>query len=126
MCKCTPNLRTPWCGKPGCERPAQVPANPLASLPAELTFTEIIAKLNPVQRRALVTDERAIEQLPFQDRDQILWLGLARRAWPEYTGDGQWRTWLTTLGVAIRIRLCSQHYGPGVPRRDIAEKDLLQ
>lgn len=21
MCKCTPNIRTPWCGKPGCEKP---------------------------------------------------------------------------------------------------------
>ena len=19
MCKCTPSIRTPWCGKPGCE-----------------------------------------------------------------------------------------------------------
>lgn len=24
MCKCTPNIRTPFCGKPGCEAPAQV------------------------------------------------------------------------------------------------------
>lgn len=23
MCKCTPNIRTPWCGKPGCETPKQ-------------------------------------------------------------------------------------------------------
>jgi hypothetical protein len=23
MCKCTPNIRTPFCGKPGCEWPAQ-------------------------------------------------------------------------------------------------------
>lgn len=21
MCICTPNIKTPWCGKPGCERP---------------------------------------------------------------------------------------------------------
>jgi hypothetical protein len=28
MCKCTPEMRTPWCGKPGCEEPAQV-AKPL-------------------------------------------------------------------------------------------------
>jgi hypothetical protein len=26
MCKCTPNIRTPWCGKPGCEMPGQKPA----------------------------------------------------------------------------------------------------
>lgn len=24
MCKCNPNVRTPFCGKPGCEMPAQV------------------------------------------------------------------------------------------------------
>lgn len=23
MCKCNPNIRTPWCGKPGCETPPQ-------------------------------------------------------------------------------------------------------
>lgn len=23
MCQCTPNIRTPWCGKPGCIRPPQ-------------------------------------------------------------------------------------------------------
>jgi hypothetical protein len=24
MCKCTPGIKTPWCGKPGCEMPPQV------------------------------------------------------------------------------------------------------
>jgi hypothetical protein len=29
MCWCTPNLRTPWCGKPGCNPPtAGLPASP--------------------------------------------------------------------------------------------------
>lgn len=23
MCVCNPNIRTPWCGKPGCEQPSQ-------------------------------------------------------------------------------------------------------
>ncbi len=23
MCQCTPEIRTPWCGKPGCEMPKQ-------------------------------------------------------------------------------------------------------
>lgn len=37
MCRCTPSLRTPWCGKPGCEAPAQkkpegVRANPIDEL----------------------------------------------------------------------------------------------
>lgn len=26
MCKCTPNIRTPFCGKPGCEWPEQRPS----------------------------------------------------------------------------------------------------
>lgn len=25
MCRCTPEIRTPFCGKPGCEMPAQKP-----------------------------------------------------------------------------------------------------
>ncbi|HET6890514.1 MAG TPA: hypothetical protein VFH31_05380 [Pyrinomonadaceae bacterium] len=25
MCKCTPGIKTPFCGKPGCECPAQKP-----------------------------------------------------------------------------------------------------
>ncbi len=24
MCRCTPTIKTPWCGKPGCEIPPQV------------------------------------------------------------------------------------------------------
>jgi hypothetical protein len=23
MCWCTPSMRTPWCGKPGCQRPVE-------------------------------------------------------------------------------------------------------
>jgi hypothetical protein len=76
----------------------------------EWTFAEIIEQLSDTQKFALLTDERAVENLPFQDRDQIIWLGLARRAWPRYTGDKQWRTWLTPLGVSVRNRLAPEHY----------------
>lgn len=31
MCKCDPNCRTPWCGKPGCEMPEQVISAKLVS-----------------------------------------------------------------------------------------------
>lgn len=31
MCLCTPEIRTPWCGKPGCEMPPQHRAAPLGS-----------------------------------------------------------------------------------------------
>lgn len=30
MCKCDPTSRTPYCGRPGCERPAQQPPDPVA------------------------------------------------------------------------------------------------
>ena len=28
MCRCTPNIRTPFCGRPGCEWPKQEPKQP--------------------------------------------------------------------------------------------------
>lgn len=43
MCRCTPNMRTPFCGKPGCEWPA--PAAPAAvSAPRVTTAAELDAK----------------------------------------------------------------------------------
>lgn len=67
-----------------------------------MTPEQAARELNEVQRRALLIDERAIEQLDFRDRDHIIATGLAMRAWPKDTGDGQWRTWLTPLGCAVR------------------------
>lgn len=63
---------------------------------------EIAKSLSGVQVRALMTDERAIEQLDFRDRDHIIMMGLAKRAWPSQTGDEQWRTWITPLGIEVR------------------------
>lgn len=62
-------------------------------------------KLNTRQRIALLTDERAIEELDFRDRDGLIVAGFARRAWPEGTGDQHWRTWLTPEGVQAREAL---------------------
>jgi hypothetical protein len=28
MCKCTPDIRTPWCGRPGCKEPVVVAIDP--------------------------------------------------------------------------------------------------
>lgn len=36
MCKCTPEIRTPFCGKPGCEWPVQSVADGGAALPLHL------------------------------------------------------------------------------------------
>lgn len=68
-----------------------------------MTPEEAAAKLTPAQRRALLQDEYMIEHLPFMDRDTIISLGIACRAWPEkHTSDGSWRTWLTPFGVEVR------------------------
>lgn len=42
MCKCTPAIRTPFCGKPGCEWPVQVAPMP----PKELTYEEACAVIS--------------------------------------------------------------------------------
>lgn len=64
-------------------------------------------RLSEAQRQAILTDERAIENLPFRERDELIAAGLARRAWPQTTGDGQWRTWLTKKGVNLREKLAA-------------------
>lgn len=39
MCRCTPEIRTPWCGKPGCETP--VTAQPMKVLPGNYSLRNI-------------------------------------------------------------------------------------
>jgi hypothetical protein len=58
--------------------------------------------LNKNQIAALLTDERAIEELEFRDRDDLIAQGLAVRLWPEDGGVGEWRTWLTAAGRELR------------------------
>ena len=58
MCKCTPEIRTPWCGKPGCEMPKQP------------TVTE---KKCPGSARAMAEEVWAEEVLqPLYDRIRAL------------------------------------------------------
>ncbi len=73
-------------------------------------LTDLRERLTLGQRQALLTDERAIERLPFKERDQLIAAGLAHRAWPQKTGDGQWRTWLTEAGVRFRRELVGSPY----------------
>lgn len=69
MCKCTPNIKTPFCGRPGCEVPRQSPeerrqdafkALITKARDAELTSSEIvdclrgIAEMNQAGGRARV------------------------------------------------------------------------
>lgn len=49
MCKCTPNLRSPYCGKPGCEWPPMTPGQMIPidfpSLRDELAKTALLGIL---------------------------------------------------------------------------------
>lgn len=63
------------------------------------------------QIRAIRTDEMAVEYLPFRDRDEIIGRGIARRAWPGETGSGDWRTWLTPLGLQVRDMIAARSSG---------------
>jgi hypothetical protein len=70
-----------------------------------MTPVEAAEKLNTSQRIALLRDENAIEHLHTWDRDELISLGLAARAWPKHTSDGTWRTWLTPFGIEVRRAL---------------------
>lgn len=45
MCRCTPHLRTPFCGKPGCEMPPQAVAYEAAQRVAESERAAFIAAI---------------------------------------------------------------------------------
>lgn len=52
MCLCTPNMRTPFCGKPGCELPAQprpTIAAPVLPAPPLLDFAAA-SRLDAIRR----------------------------------------------------------------------------
>jgi hypothetical protein len=42
MCKCTPNIKTPFCGKPGCEMPPQKPRQAATPDEAEQLATKAV------------------------------------------------------------------------------------
>lgn len=50
MCWCTPSIRTPWCGKPGCVKPGALAASPnqQPALGARLFREWCIATFGPV------------------------------------------------------------------------------
>jgi len=53
MCKCTPEIRTPFCGKPGCEVPKQ------PEKPAEIVTIENVLKLLVKMTKPTVDDSGA-------------------------------------------------------------------
>jgi hypothetical protein len=84
MCKCTPELRTPFCGKPGCEWPEQTaaPANTTAD-PAD-KWVPIVRKTFDrwgVKHASLVGSiATEIEQLIRQEREACAKVAEAKAA----------------------------------------------
>jgi hypothetical protein len=62
---------------------------------------EQLPTLNQRQIDAIMGDERAIEQLDFRDRDDLIVKGLARRCKPD-DKHPYWRTWITLSGLMTR------------------------
>jgi hypothetical protein len=77
-----------------------------------MTPAEAAEKLNASQRFALLRDENAIERLRARDRDELICLGIACRAWPKHTSDETWRTWLTPFGIEVRCVLAPDWQTP--------------
>ena len=46
MCRCTPEIRTPWCGKPGCEWPVQSGETEQPVVMNQKVFSEIKFPIN--------------------------------------------------------------------------------
>ncbi len=42
MCKCTPNIKTPWCGKIGCEQPVQKTEKVIPNVIDEIRFPNTV------------------------------------------------------------------------------------
>jgi hypothetical protein len=63
MCKCTPELRAPWCGKPGCEQPPQeVTETKIEARPA-FCMVKIVNKAGARVDTRRYTDESGVERL---------------------------------------------------------------
>ncbi len=56
MCKCTPNIKTPWCGRQGCEMPKQ-PKKDISYVPVQM-FVRFVRNSNENQERALLVARR--------------------------------------------------------------------
>ena len=66
MCKCTPGIKTPWCGKLGCERPVQDPPtlHDLREAKRSLDFTLEDTKRLVSEFSAMVSRALAEPKLP--------------------------------------------------------------
>lgn len=58
MCVCTPEMKTPFCGKPGCEWPEQIPPRPagaiVVDIPTDTSVAIYAARATRAQRPIIV------------------------------------------------------------------------
>lgn len=103
MCKCTPNIRTPFCGKIGCEWPKD-----------EVDLGDghrlIFSDFEGQRHVGAMIEHRR----PGDGMDCGGWLPFADRAWAEPFGD-RIETWKVeqdepiTLSPSVKCRLCGDH-----------------
>lgn len=68
MCKCTPEIRTPFCGKPGCEWPEQVDRPKIVNGPERIRELEAALMVYDVTLFCLVASGTVDELLRGQVR----------------------------------------------------------
>lgn len=75
-----------------------------------VTSAEEIAAIVPKHVvEVILGGEAAIERTDFKVRDEIITVGLARRAWPKETATKMWQTWMTPLGCEVRDILAKRN-----------------
>ena len=79
MCFCTPEIKTPWCGKPGCQPPRQKPAKQPPSQGYWARYNDLV-RLN-----------------------QVLW---RMRSDPSFRGDIEWEE--LTKGYTALVDECTR------------------
>lgn len=61
MCACNPTVKTPWCGKPGCEMPVQSGEQPRP-----------VRNDRPAVQDLVIEDVRTISSCPIDVREKII------------------------------------------------------
>lgn len=68
MCKCTPSMRTPFCGRPGCEWPGTKPAGARRSDVNRFVAAETAIREAMLAVEAMPPDERLTDAVSLLSR----------------------------------------------------------
>lgn len=80
MCKCNPMIRTPWCGKPGCEMPEQIKKDVETLAPQTICSVEdelhrLIGRMKGIQKNAPRCDGARAFALAVTNLEQsLMWV----------------------------------------------------